>query len=233
MDTTTDAIFGAYPTRCMLGLVASLALLIALTHLPIQRPTPRVGWTASSSADRIRLSDVVAEESAETDAERVAGRAPPPTGTAPSPDAPSETQSRSGPSPDTGNSKPGDSGPTADRERAQFASTLDASDQTPRIVGGKGSLYLNLNYPEEARAQGIEGRLELEFLVQPDGSVTDIEVASPLHPLCDSAAVDGIRSVEFIPAKVDGDPVPIRLRLPIRFKISSRATAGRTSPQDS
>ncbi|WP_231847435.1 energy transducer TonB [Salinibacter ruber] len=227
MDTITDVVLDAYPVRCMVGLAASLVVVIALVHLPLQRSSPQVGWTTDSSADRILLGDVVPEEPADTDPDGRSERAPPPTSAPPSPDeaasdasSPSETVEGDG---DSGSSP---SASNASRnEKARYASTLDVSDRTPQIVGGKGSLYLNINYPKKARAQGIEGRLELEFLVEPDGSVRDIEVVKSLHPLCDSAAIDGVRSVDFIPARIDGDPIPIRLRLPVRFTMSTPTTA--------
>ncbi|WP_103026292.1 energy transducer TonB [Salinibacter altiplanensis] len=229
MDTTTDVGGIAYPIRCMLGLVASLSLLIALVHLPLQRPASQVGWTTNASADRIVLGDVASETSSDTDIEESLEHPPPPTGTAPSTSATPGAQSSPKTSPDDDNAGPDTSAPKADRREARYATTLGATDRPPQIVGGKGSLYLNITYPKKARTQGIEGRLELEFLVEPSGSVTDIEVAKSLHPLCDSAAVDGVRSVEFIPAKVDGDPVPIRLRLPVRFRISAPTTTAQTS----
>ncbi|WP_263786466.1 energy transducer TonB [Salinibacter grassmerensis] len=229
MDTISDVALDAYPIRCLVGLVASLSLVIALVHLPLQRSSSQVGWTTNSSADRILLSDVVPEEPTDAGTEDVSDRAPPPTNATPSSDAASEAASTSETVEDDSGSRPSDS--NADRTKEiKYASTLDVTDHTPRIVGGKGSLYLNISYPKEARAQGIEGRLELEFLVEPDGSVTNIDVAESLHPLCDSAAVDGVRSVDFIPARVDGTPVPIRLRLPVRFKMSTPATAAQASP---
>lgn len=234
MDTLSDTALDAYPIRCMVGLVASLSFVLVLVHLPVQRSSSQVGWTANSSADRIQLSDVVPEESADTDADNHSRRAPPPTGAAPSADAPAEASSPSETAAGDGDSAPPPSDATTDRnEKVRYASTLDVADRTPRIVGGKGSLYLNIKYPQKARTQGIEGRLELEFLVEPDGSVSDIEVAKSLHPLCDSAAVDGVRSVDFIPAKVDGDPIPVRLRLPVRFRISAPAPAAQASSSSS
>jgi hypothetical protein len=58
--------------------------------------------------------------------------------------------------------------------------------------------------------------------------VRDIEVAKPLHPLCDSAAVRALRSVQFTPANHDGEIVPIRMHLPVRFKLRPDSTALRS-----
>ncbi|PSQ73338.1 MAG: energy transducer TonB, partial [Bacteroidetes bacterium QH_6_64_77] len=117
----------------------------------------------------------------------------------------------------------------SDPDDVQSIATLGVKDQKPQIVGGMGTLYLNINYPEKARKQGIEGRLRLEFTVEADGEVTAVDVVDSLHPLCDSAAVEGVRSVHFVPAKRDGDPVPIRLKLPIKFQLTTATSINQPS----
>jgi TonB family protein len=102
-----------------------------------------------------------------------------------------------------------------------LVSAFGPNDQKPEIVGGMGALYHNIQYPQEARDQGIEGRLRLEFTVQADGKVRNVEVVDSLHPLCDSAAVEGIRSVRFAPAEHRGTAVPARMTLPVRFRLIS------------
>lgn len=231
MDASGSGIFDAYPTRCLLGLAASISLIIVLVHLPIHPSPQQIGWTPHSSADRIRLSNVAPLEQSKSQETKGSDEAPPATDPSQSsgtePRRTSDLDARS----EGGNSSPGGSESEKGWKNVRFANTLGITDRTPQIVGGKGSLYLNINYPKKAREQGIEGRLVLQFLVQPDGSVTDIEVAKSLHPLCDSAAVEGIRSVEFIPAKHNGDPIPVRLRLPVRFELSDIATATRRPPR--
>jgi len=110
---------------------------------------------------------------------------------------------------------------------------LGVASRTPQIVGGVGSLYLQIDYPEKALQKGIAGEQELEFTVEPDGQVTDMEVVESLHPPCDSAAVEGVRSVQFVPATQDGTPISIRLRLPVEFRLkaaSSPALPNETNP---
>lgn len=98
---------------------------------------------------------------------------------------------------------------------------LDPDTEQPAIVGGVGNLYIEIEYPEKAREQGIQGQLKLEFTVEPDGSVNRIEVIESLHPLCDSAAVEGVRSVNFVPAKHNGKAIPVRMTLPVHFRLIS------------
>jgi TonB family protein len=106
-----------------------------------------------------------------------------------------------------------------DSSSPQTLAALETTDRHPEIKGGAGALYLQIHYPKAARRQGIEGRLELEFTVDREGKVHAIEVAKSLHPLCDSAAVDALRSVEFRPAMHQGTPIPVRMKLPIRFQL--------------
>lgn len=227
MDTpryhlASASILDPYPVRIMLGLVASLSLTIALVHLPFRSAPPRVGWSTHPPAEQVVLEDVTTERSdteRSDDAAKRRKEAPPATDFR-SPDAESETTSASSESSGT-ESTERDSDGSRTYEEIQSIAELGVSDRTPRIVGGAGSLYLHINYPEKARMQGIEGRLQLEFTVETDGTVADMVVAKSLHPLCDSAAVEGVRSVTFVPAKRDGTPIPIRLRLPIRFQLTT------------
>jgi TonB family protein len=80
-------------------------------------------------------------------------------------------------------------------------------------------LNLHIQYPPAAREKGIEGRMELTFTVDRDGDTRNIIVSESLHPLCDSAAVDALRSVRFRPATYKGTNIPVRMSLPIRFQL--------------
>lgn len=215
------SLFDSYPVRIMLGLVASLSLMLALVRLPLQTSVKRVGWS-THSPERIALSDIRPEEPPEKEAEaKGTEKAPPPTAQrAPRPDQPARSLASEDPGAE---STQRDSGRTTDSARNDLRSvaTLGIEDQRPHVKGGLGSLYLHINYPEEARREGIEGRVKLEFTVESNGKVRDIEVVDSLHPLCDSAAVKGVRSVNFVPAKQNGTPIPIRLKLPIRFELTA------------
>lgn len=221
-----SSVLDAYPVRIMLGLVASLSLMLALVRLPLQSPVKRVGWSADPPSEQIVLEDVTPERSGAERSDDAAKRrktAPPATDFR---SLHAESQTTSASSENTGTeSTERDSDDSQKYEEVRSIAELGVTDQTPQIVGGTGSLYLHINYPEEARAQGIEGRLEVEFTVETDGTVADMEVVESLHPLCDSAAVEGVRSVTFVPAKRDGKPIPIRLRLPIRFQLMAASNS--------
>jgi len=221
-SATSSSVLAAYPVRIMLGLVMSLSLMLALVRLPLQAPVNRVGWSAQSSTEQIVLKNVTRKQSDTERSDDAAKRneeAPPVTDLRPQRHE-SGTSSSSTENSGT-ESTEHESDDLQKYKELRSITELGITDRTPQIVGGLGSLYLNIHYPEKARKQGIEGQLELEFTVEIDGSVTDIEVTDSLHPLCDSAAVEGVRSVDFVPAKHDGTPVPIRLKLPVRFQLTA------------
>jgi TonB family protein len=231
-SANASSVLDAYPIRIMLGLVMSLSLMLALVRLPVQSPVNRVGWSSRPPAKQIVLDEVTQEQSNAKQSEDPAKThaEPPPITDLQSPRAEPETSPPSSGNADT-ESEPGDSDRPKTYEEIQSITELGLSDHTPQIVGGLGSLYLHINYPARAREQGIEGELELEFTVEPDGRVTDLEVVKSLHPLCDSAAVQGIRSVQFIPAKQNGTPIPIRLRLPMEFRLKTQTSAAMAKGQ--
>ena len=209
----------------MLSLVASLGLMLALVRLPLQAPIHRVGWSAHSSAEQIVLENVTHERPDTERSDAVTKRqkkVPPVTDlrSLRSEPQPSASPSESDAPESTGHHS--DSPKTF--EEVQSIAELGVTNRTPQIVGGMGSLYLQINYPEKALQKGIEGKLELEFTVERDGRVTDMEVVKSLHPLCDSAAVKGVRSVQFVPATHDGTPISIRLRLPVEFRLQAASS---------
>lgn len=210
----------------MVGWVASLGLLLAVVHVPLTSSEGRVGWNAAGSSEQVALQTVQPPQSAEQTAPTIE-EAPPPTPSSASnqsaSDTPPETRPADSRSTESADGRSGDSLVTTPSSEAQYVSSLNAEDPAPEIMGGKGALYLHINYPKEAREQGVEGQLTLEFTVTTDGEAKAVEVVKSLHPLCDSAAVEGIQSVRFAPAKHNGTPIPVRMRLPVRFRLLSAA----------
>ena len=94
---------------------------------------------------------------------------------------------------------------------------LSFVDTMPKVRGGLAAYYIHIEYPEEAKRRGIQGRLVLDFVVEPDGTTSHVHVMDALHPLCDSAAVHALRHTTFIPGQHQGKPERVRMRLPVRF----------------
>ena len=78
----------------------------------------------------------------------------------------------------------------------------------------------NLNYPEEAKKNKIEGRVTLQFTVGADGVVRDVEVLRGAGELLDAEAVKVVSSSpKWEPGTQDGKPVPVQFVFPIIFKL--------------
>ncbi len=101
--------------------------------------------------------------------------------------------------------------------RVSEMQVLQFAEVQPSIIGGLNSLYLRIQYPKAAQEAGIQGRVVLSFIVEEDGTTTDVRVLESLHPLCDKAAVDAVTETLFTPARQQGKKVRVRMHLPIRF----------------
>lgn len=85
-------------------------------------------------------------------------------------------------------------------------------------------IYSNLKYPAAAREAGIEGMSVVQFVVEKDGTVSDIVIAKNIGGGCgeETARVveqmnkDGIR---WIPGQQDGEIVRVKYTLPVKYKL--------------
>lgn len=102
----------------------------------------------------------------------------------------------------------------------------DMPEIMPEFIGGADALddFLkkNLVYPSEAKAKGIQGKVYVQFVVEKDGSITNVVVRRSAHALLDAEAV---RVVKLMPAwkpgMVRGKKVRVRYTLPITFSLSA------------
>jgi periplasmic protein TonB len=78
-----------------------------------------------------------------------------------------------------------------------------------------------LHYPISARRQEIEGTVVVSFVVNGDGTITDVTVLRGIHRDCDDEA---IRVISLLPGwtggKQNGSPVAVRMALPIKFSLT-------------
>ena len=78
----------------------------------------------------------------------------------------------------------------------------------------------NLQYPADAKAEGVEGRVIVQITFNTDGSIDEVEVARGRHPSLDKEAVRIVKSLpKFIPHKEVGGNKDFRFVLPITFKL--------------
>ncbi|MCU0439057.1 MAG: energy transducer TonB [Raineya sp.] len=101
---------------------------------------------------------------------------------------------------------------------------LTSAEQPPEPVGGLKPFYdyisANLKYPEEAKAKKIEGRVHVTFIVETDGSITNVKVSKGLGGGCDEEAIRLIKNApKWNPGKQGGSPVRVEVTRPITFKL--------------
>lgn len=79
----------------------------------------------------------------------------------------------------------------------------------------------SLQYPAGARDKEIEGTVIIAFIINLDGTISDVEVIRGIGGGCDEEAMRVIENApNWTPAQNDGKPVNCKMRLPIRFKLS-------------
>jgi periplasmic protein TonB len=104
---------------------------------------------------------------------------------------------------------------------------LDFVDEQAQFPGGMTAMreYLkkNLMYPEIARDAEIQGKCYIRFIVNTDGSISDVRVLRGVAdcPECDKEAMRVVKSMpKWAPGKVNGKAVRMNYNLPIVFKLS-------------
>ena len=97
-------------------------------------------------------------------------------------------------------------------------------EEQAEFPGGLDSMYAyiqkNLVYPEKAKAEGIEGRVFVSFIIEKDGSISNVKLLRGIGGDCDEAAVEMVKNMpKWKPAKQRGKPVRCQFTLPIKFEL--------------
>jgi len=91
-------------------------------------------------------------------------------------------------------------------------------------IGGMTAFYQyvgdKIKYPPQARRMGVEGRVFVEFVIDEDGSITEVRAVKGIGAGCDEEAVRILQAApKWKPGKQRGKPVKQRMVLPITFKL--------------
>jgi protein TonB len=97
-------------------------------------------------------------------------------------------------------------------------------EEQAEFPGGLDSMYAyivkNLKYPELAKEKGIEGRVFISFIIEKDGSISNVKILRGIGGGCEEAAVEMIKNMpKWKPAKQRGKPVRCQFNLPIKFEL--------------
>ena len=122
----------------------------------------------------------------------------------------------------------------------QDTAVFEVVEVPPRFPGGEIELMKfisrNVKYPAEARDKHVQGRVILTFIVEKDGSISNVRVARPVDPSLDAEAIRVVQSMpKWEPAKQRGQAVRVRYTVPIQFRLqgdNSVATDSKTSDKD-
>ena len=96
-------------------------------------------------------------------------------------------------------------------------------EHMPSFQGGdlnqfRNFIQKNLSYPEIAAENGIQGRVFVSFVVEPDGSVSNVKVLRGVDPAIDKEAIRAIKnSPKWSPGQQRGKPVRVSFNMPIVF----------------
>jgi len=97
-------------------------------------------------------------------------------------------------------------------------------EETALPIGGYPAFYdyiaKKLKYPAQARRMAVEGKVFVEFVIEKDGSITDVKAIKGIGAGCDEEAVRVLQSApKWKAGKQRGKPVRQRMVLPIAFKL--------------
>jgi TonB family protein len=104
---------------------------------------------------------------------------------------------------------------------------FSAVEREPSFVGGMEKFYKFLEgiirYPDVAKRYNVQGKVFITFVVEKDGSLTDIRVVRGVGSGCDEEAVRVMaRSPKWNPGMQNGRPVRVQYIMPISFSLVSQ-----------
>ena len=111
-----------------------------------------------------------------------------------------------------------------EKPKEEETKVFDVVEQMPQFPGGPQALFeylsKNIKYPVVAEENGIQGRVIVTFVVERDGSITDVKVAKSVDPSLDKEAQRVVRSMpHWIPGKQNGAAVRVKYTVPVTFRL--------------
>ena len=97
-------------------------------------------------------------------------------------------------------------------------------EEMPSYQGGQDEMFkylvTNIKYPDEAKQKGITGRVFITYVVEKDGTVSNVKVLRGIGGGCDEEALRVVSSMpRWNPGKQKGQPVRVQFNLPIMFSL--------------
>lgn len=110
--------------------------------------------------------------------------------------------------------------PAREEEERDEAEIFVVVEEMPELIGGIASLYAVIEYPDLALRAGIEGTVIVQFVIETNGTPTNVQIMKSGGSILDTAALEAIKKLKFKPGKQRGKPVRVRYAMPVRFKLT-------------
>ncbi|MEO1417558.1 MAG: energy transducer TonB [Bacteroidota bacterium] len=112
---------------------------------------------------------------------------------------------------------------SASRPSINVDQPLVDADVMPAFPGGEAALYRflssHIRYPEDALRKKVEGKVFVRFVIQEDGSITDLQIRKGIGFGCDEEALRVIRMMpRWLPGELAGQKVAVFSSLAVNFK---------------
>jgi len=97
-------------------------------------------------------------------------------------------------------------------------------EEEPEFPGGYPAMYKflsnNIKYPPMAKHANVQGKVYVQFVVETDGSITDVKVLRGIGSGCDKEAVRVVKMMpKWKPGKQQGRNVRVSFKLPVKYKL--------------
>lgn len=111
-----------------------------------------------------------------------------------------------------------------EKENASNGKVFDVVEQMPQFPGGMPALMKwlqdNMKYPKEAQDAKQQGRVIVSFVVEKDGSITNVRVVKSVTPALDEEAIRVVKAMpKWNPGMQNGEPVRVNYTVPISFQL--------------
>ena len=108
--------------------------------------------------------------------------------------------------------------------KPEVEKVFDVVEQMPSFPGGPSALMEwlsnNVKYPVVAQENGVQGRVVVSFVVERDGSITDVKVVRGVDPSLDKEASRVVRAMpRWIPGMQNGSAVRVKYNVPVAFRL--------------
>ena len=109
-------------------------------------------------------------------------------------------------------------------QKDQKEDPFNVVEDMPAFPGGMEAMIQfissNIKYPADAKKQKVDGRVLVNFVVEKDGSITEVKVIKPAFPSLDAEAIRVVKAMpKWKPGYQRGQAVRVQFTLPINFSL--------------